>query len=430
MVLPWSLPLAGLLPGLVRLMAVGDIDQRNVVVAARWTLTPLGGTELGPGDTLAAAGVRHGDVLLVGSPVLDGPLLDDAAVPDARARLAELREVRGSFWRPMTRWRLTGWIAVATAALMVLPAWQLPSRWPTAALAGTVAVITGGTALARYRTDRACAATGLLVTYLWAAFAGLTAAALPGAQLGPPARVAAAAIAAAAAAGLCAMFDPDALVAGLALVVVGGFSAAMGAGVSAGLTVTAAALVTGLIAVGAVGVLPRMALSISGITDGDGRTDPSGLPERVAVADRLLLGGVIGLSIVAVGGALPGALSADPGQLATTAGMGVLLVLRARIFSRVILAVVVRVGGMAVLGTGWAGLFGAYPEFRPVLVVFGILVTSGAAVAFPADVIRSAVASARSNGLVTAAEQCLVVVLVLVSAGALGLADWATAVLG
>ena len=145
----------------------------------------------------------------------------------------------------------------------------------------------------------------------------------------------------------------------------------------------------------------------------------------------MLIGCLIGVSTVAVGAAIPAALSSAPGSRLLAVGIGLLLLLRSRAFSQTRHVIAPRVGALLVLGVGWLGLYrdGAAP--KSVLIVGAAVAVAVLVIAF--DVLgrgSSAVGLARRGRFLDLAEQALVVVLIVLLAWVVVLADWVVAVIG
>ena len=152
---------------------------------------------------------------------------------------------------------------------------------------------------------------------------------------------------------------------------------------------------------------------------------------RIVRADRLLTGCIAGVCAVAVIGGLPAALSADGWCRLLAAGIGLLLLLRARAFTRVQHVICPLSAGLVVLAGSWSAWFvSTPPRLQPPLILGAAAVAAVIAAAAAMRSAGSAVGRARTGRLLNAAEQVLVVAVIVLAAGVLGLFPWMSAVLG
>lgn len=168
--LPERLPLAALLPSVVRQAGAVEMEAHHGTgrSGAGWALRRVDGTMLDPTRTLAAQGVRDGEVLYLAQRQADWPEPDYDDVVEAIAAGARQQ---GSMWTPVTTRRagLTGAVIALTVALTVAlsagPPWQVPA----AVLVGVgVMLLLAGTVLSRAAGDSLAGAVfaGLAAPYV------------------------------------------------------------------------------------------------------------------------------------------------------------------------------------------------------------------------------------------------------------------------
>jgi len=386
---------------------------------------------------LAGAAVLAGDILELRQRSTPDPA--GSPVLDTRDRIEDVVNGHGRFWNPRASYGLAHWTALLAGGALLIPAARLPGGLPAAGLAATVAVIVTMTAvLAGRRSEKVCAAVGVAIGCGWAAFVGwqlcqgwlLTGAA---GLTGPavlPVTLAVASGCALLLAGGAAVTYPAALVHACALLVVGVGCAVVTLAARMGGSFNETACVAALSAVLVIGGLPRVALAIGGLS-GEARSSAADLDARITRADRVLLGCLIGVGMVAAGGAIPAALIGDGWLRLLATGIGLLLLLRSRAFSRTPQVLAARIAGMLVIGCLWVGVYRGDPQLQAVLILGAALSTAaltiGAAVTSPAG---SPVGRARAGRTLDLAEQLLVVALIVLAAGVSGLFDWVSSVIG
>ncbi|WP_375019901.1 type VII secretion integral membrane protein EccD [Actinomadura sp. 21ATH] len=354
LVLPGGVPVAVLLPRLMEIC----VPDRDGADPAAWRLARLDGRPVAAAESLEAAGVADGEVLM----------LHPRSV---RVRPAEVEDVRGAvedhvdgsvpLWGPRTTLAFAlvmaaaGPLAAAAAAGWAT-AWDLPAgtaagRAACALAAALAAVAAAWTCGDRPVLGRIMAGAGCLWGGLAAALAGT---ALAGAAPVPAALGALAATGALAAAGLAWARLPAALpfVSGTAVLVGAAGVLSTGALIGApaqGVRVTAVLLVL------AVGALPRAAMTLGGLAGADqrarehGRIPAGQVDERLRTTEDLLIGALAGLGTGAVLTLLVLA-AGGPRDQVLAAVAAAALVLRSRMFDRVAHVLSVRVPGAAGLG--------------------------------------------------------------------------------
>lgn len=366
--LPAAVPVAALLPSIV------TFAEQDPAAAHGWALSRLDGTRLDPGAALTAAGVREGELLLlhpahdaVGEPLYDDvvELLGEGAT-EAAWTVRETRIACAAF--------------CALAVLAALSAAIAVGGVLAGILIGVLAVLllAGGAALARATGDvRAAAVLATLSAVAGAACASVL--------LGPPFG----------AAHLLLATAVVLLVAAAAPPLIGGAEGPfLGIGLAAFLGLVAAVLVLVVpttparaasvvapLALALTTVMPTLALRLSRIphaplprtaadlADVPGQLEFDLVQQRVHRARSLLSGLVIGCYVITTAGIV--VLTSDlatPWPSVLAAILGVLLLLRARLFRRRP-QVAAPLGAAAVaLGAGTVAATVAWAPSAPVLL--------------------------------------------------------------
>ena len=202
-------------------------------------------------------------------------------------------------------------------------------------------------------------------------------------------------------------------------------AAGIDAGVSAlGIDAVDLRRVLPVLALLTLGVLPRLSLSVGGLASADyrvrhvGRLELAALRARYRASNAILVGAVAGIGVLVLvcGGLL--VVDGDPWDRTLALLLGLTLVLRSRIFSRVQHMVAPRVLGTALLMFG----LGHAMTLRPGLLMWFPVVVALAVVAAIglSGVSMSEISRARVKRLLNLAEFLTVVVLLVVMFGALG----------
>lgn len=178
--LPAALPVAALIPDLVSLISSRspepeDAEARPSPIRDHWTLSRVGREPIAPGRSLAEAGVRDGDLLVLRSvPARESAVLFDDVI-DAVARLGD---AQFTSWNAAAA-RVMGYaVAVGSSILLALALLHQHSghadAWPLiiAALV-TVAFVVAGAVVGRYYLDRATAAIASLCAVPFALATGM-----------------------------------------------------------------------------------------------------------------------------------------------------------------------------------------------------------------------------------------------------------------
>ena len=433
--LPSGLPLADVVPQVLRFCAPADGIERPEA----WTFARLGGPVLALGSSLAESGVVDGDVLELRP---TGSDVRPAVVEDVRDAVEDSVDAVGGAWMPVTSltFALVGGagLLLLLAVLEVLPfgllgdpaiaeamrpaeAWQALG---SAVLALVVAL--AATALSARTSAPWVGQTCAAVALVWGLLAG---AALGDVlDLGPD-RLATAAGGLVVAAALARAVHP-AVTAHLAMAIVLAVPAVAVTIVRefdvSTLQVLRAAPALALLGVG---VLPRVSLSVGGLASADyrvraaGRLSGTALQARYRESNGLLVGGLLAAAILVL---LCGSVLAvtrptvwDP-WLATS--LGLVAVLRSRVFSRVVHVLPLRVAGALVLlmvGVSEGARLDPLEPWVAALVPAVVLAVVGLSMVRLSDVPR-----ARLKRVLDWSEFVLVVVMVVMTGGAMGVFAW------
>ncbi|MFE7136679.1 type VII secretion integral membrane protein EccD [Streptomyces sp. NPDC057644] len=351
---PHGVPLARLMPSLVG-HAGEHIGPDGGAGHEGWILRRVDGTRLDPGRPLSAQGIREGDMLFLapGAEDTTGPLYDDVVEVIAQGGVS-------SSWSATTVRRAAAAFAV-TAALGASAALATTSG----VLSGVLALLIGALALglaALLSRAFADVTAGTVAAALAVPFAVAGAVVLLGGGLGASHLLLMCVIVATlGAAGPLVVGGGDstfaALVAGGLLAAPGAFIAlvwssgpARAAAVAAGLALAVTPLLPPLALRLARMPGPRLAATSEELEELPDPPEQDFLMRRVAAARRLLSGLLAGACLVAGGGALVllAAGGTWPSVLAGT--LGVLLLLRARLFRSAGQVGAAVVAGLAVLG--------------------------------------------------------------------------------
>ena len=429
---PAAFPVADLLPGIVRLLVpVGVPSPAEGAEAATtpgWRLTPIGRPPLVLAESLDAAGVLDGDVLM---------LLDDTDQTPApvmrtvRDAVEHGVETAYAVWDSGTRGQWARWAVVLALLGLLIPVTALPI--PVGAfMAACSAVIAVMLAVQAGRTgESVCAATGVVTAGVYAAVTGIV-----GVRqwwlgdAGPPDVLAVPALCCAlVTTAVAAVWWRPAVVATVAVGTALIPAAAVALMRSSGVDGVTAALVMAVVVVLLMGGLPRAVLAASGLSHADA---DERVAARLARAERWLTGCLIGAAGAALAGVLPAVAVFDRALHLLVAGVGCLMLLRARAFTLVCHGIGPRVGGMLVLAAVWWAGFRDAPSSRAELVLgtlaalIALLMAQSSAGRDP----TGPVTAARVERALDVAEWLLVLAVLLGTAGELGLAHWALSVLG
>ncbi|MFJ6017823.1 type VII secretion integral membrane protein EccD [Nocardiopsis alba] len=369
--LPGTVPVATLMPRIIEVCAPEAGSEPTA-----WALSTVDGDPVSPDEPLEAAGVYDGDVLLLNPRT--APKRPEY-VDDVRGAVEDRVDETAWIWNPTSTFTfgllvaglgpllmllLMMWIrpsgghlgVAAVGTLFTLMAMMLAARRPLPAIAHVLlatACVWGGVT--------AVLVTGLVVDVGMLVLSGM---ALSGALL-------------VAVVGWALDETGLAYAAGLAVAVL-----------SAGVLVTVAIFVEpiqgvramGLVLALCVGVLPRVAMVMGGLSGLDYEVGRSGqvstdrFEETYRNSDRLLLGVVLGVSFSAGANVLLLAyLGTGLPDLLLCLVLGLLLILRSRMFDRIRHVLPLRLVGVVALGGAGLATIGQYPVFGPWVPVLALV---------------------------------------------------------
>lgn len=422
--LPSALPLADVLPQVMRYAAPDHVDGSPT----KWTLAKLGGSSLSLSQTLGDAGVLDGDVLELRAQKDD---VRPAMVEDVRDAVEDSVDAAGGVWTT----RVTGSFAViaSAAVLSVLglasatahgfgkPHWLVDLAGPVSAVAATAALLFA-TWWAAQRTREGDAQIAAAAAVLWGALVGLTVAGEL--DLGRAVTVAITAGVAALVAGAARLLTPSAtahLAFAITLLGAGAVYAVVDA---SSFPVAQAVRLAPVLALLVVGVIPRLSLSVGGLASADyrvrhvGRLDLNALRARYRASNAILVGALLGVAVVVVWGGLSLDLAGGRWDRPLALSLAAAAVLRARVFSRTQHMLPLRIAGVVVAVGGLLRYGYEEPSLTSSLVLF-LAVASAAGIAL-ASMPMSEITRARVKRTLNLVEFLVVVDLLVVLCGAMG----------
>lgn len=422
--LPSALPLADVMPQVMRYAA----PERSDGPPTSWTLARVGGATMPLVQTLQDAGVLDGEVLELRSTRDDA---SPALVEDVRDAVEDSVDAAGGVWVPRTSASfavlttsafLLAWAALSFLAPIVMP--DLVARPLAGVLPAVLAVaaLLFATWWASVNARAADAQVAAVAALVWGLLLGRALAAPLSDQL----TILTAVAVMTAVAGAARLLASDAT-AHAAFAVVALAAVLVEAGVTIGLAIDPVQAVRVLPVLGllAVGVLPRISLSVGGLASADyrvrhvGQLDLAALRRRYRASNDILIGALLGIAGVVVVACLVLVLGDDPWDRTLALVVAVAAVLRSRVFSRIQHVLPLRVAGLAVLGVALAAVVLSDGELVPLLVP--VTAVLGAAALGIATVSISEISRARVKRTLNVAEFLVVVTMLVVLAGALGL---------
>lgn len=424
--LPSALPLADVVAQVIRYCGASEAPQAGL------SLARVGGATLGLGQTLEEAGVLDGDVLELRPRSVS---VEPASVEDVRDAVEDATESAGGAWTPTTT--LTFWVVTTAVALGVLALWclgvlgGLTSGWeppPAGAVAG--GGIASALALAALAGWAARAAAPwsvrpvLVVALLWAYVGGTALGAWSGwsPSLTAVAAFGLVAVVAGAARSATTLATPYVAFAVVLLAVAGAFAVVDAFDVEAMQTLRVVVVLVLL----AVGVAPRVSLSVGGLASADYRVRNAGAMSREAIAARyresngLLVGSLAAIALVTGVGGVVLTFSDARWDRWLALVVGLLALSRSRIFSRVTHMLPLRVAGLVVLG---AQLVREVAELDATRWLVVVVLCLGALAVAVASVQISGISRARVKRLLNLVELLLVIQAIVLACGAVGLFD-------
>lgn len=424
--LPSALPLADVVAQVIRYCGASEAPQAGL------SLARVGGATLGLGQTLEEAGVLDGDVLELRPRSVS---VEPASVEDVRDAVEDATESAGGAWTPTTT--LTFWVVTTAVALGVLALWclgllgGLTTGWeppPAGAVAG--GGIASALALAALSGWAARAAAPwsvrpvLVAALVWAYVGGSALGAWSGwsPSLTAVAAFGIVAVTAGVARAATTLATPYVAFAVVLLAVAGAFAVTDVLGVEAMQTLRVVVVLVLL----AVGVAPRVSLSVGGLASADYRVRNAGAMSREAIAARyresngLLVGSLAAIALVTGVGGVVLTFSDARWDRWLALVVGLLALSRSRIFSRVTHMLPLRVAGLVVLG---AQLVREVAELDATQWLVVVVLCLGALAVAVASVQISGISRARVKRLLNLVELLLVIQAIVLACGAVGLFD-------
>jgi type VII secretion integral membrane protein EccD len=412
---PGAVPLADVLPQLVRYCAPAERPEEPTA----WTLGRLGGPDLSLTTTLRDADVADGEVLELRSPAL---VTRPAYVEDVRDAVDDAVDESGRRWTPST----TAGFALAAASALLAAAALLPqARQPGDAgaagiAAGIAALCILGTGWAGRRGHTYAVHAALATAVLWGGLGGWL---LATTRHWPwPAGLATALVGGlvVAALGRVVTVAATGYLAGAAMLAGAGLP--LGALALTGHDWISAVRLDAVLAVLVVGVLARVSLTVGGLAGEDYRVRRGGvvtaeaLGARIRQSTALLYGGLGATCLTGLVAGLVLTMGDTLWDRLLGLAVGLGLVLRSRVYSRVPQIVPLRAAGIAVLAAQGLTVAQRWPVAAAALAATMLVAASA--------VPLSDVARARVKQLLNLAEMAVVVAMIALAAGALGGYDW------
>lgn len=434
--LPSALPVSDVVPQVLKFCAPDEAPSDP----SEFTLARLGGQSLALSQSLADAGVRDGDVIELRSFSVEGR---PAFVEDVRDALEDAVDGAGGVWTTQSTATFSIVTTCAVAGLLLLP--LVVETWRRV-LNGTVLAASSVQEAASWSLAAVVlvAATWAATRWAagWAAFVSAGTAAVlafaAGVQLtnrmsdDTALALTVGVLAASLVAGACRLLTPRAapLLAATAVLFTAG--TVVLAAESLGADTEVVVRVVATVAVLSIGVLPRLSIAAGGLSSADyrvrnaGKMSDSALAARFAESSGLLLGAVIGISVLV--GAVAYWLGrgdepwrGDVWDRVLSLSLVATLLLRSRVFSRTQYMLPLRVA--AVLGAlATVQQLATERAFLQRWLVAVVALVG--AVALGLSILRlSEVTRARIKRVLNVAEFIVVVDLIVVTMGAVALYD-------
>lgn len=425
LLLPAQLPVADLLPTVLRLLA--PRGERGVG-ARSWSLAPPGADALDSAATLDAGGIRDGDLLLLLAAAVQPPA---PVVVDVRSAVEA--------WADADEWtarRAAGFLAwvVAVIALALVPLATITVS-PAALLPVTLLVSAGLASVAVAVRTAAPGVSIAAVTVLGVCCGVAVGATSHGAGWLPGCVVAAGFAAAAVPTFLLRPWQPGAVAVAVAFAVPAVGAALVAATAAGGLPILAAVRGIGLAAVCAIGAVPRSAVAMGGLLGMDERhrrgppLRPRDVDQAAGRAERVTSGLLAGLGGTVACAAAVLSLSTSPWDTALAGLLGATVLARSRIASRGRHVLILWVTSLASLGIACAVLVTRMPFVAPVLLSALLVLGAAVVMATAARHGWTGAIRARLSQAAGVADRMLPAAALVVAAGGCGLYGWTGAAL-
>jgi type VII secretion integral membrane protein EccD len=433
--LPSALPVADIVPQVLRYSLPDADDQRPTA----WTLARVGGLPLSLNQTLAESGVLDGEVLELRE---DGSSVRPALVEDVRDALEDSVDAAGGWWTPRTTLTFSLIAGAAVLGLLAVVLYRFPEVIGGAEIGRVDGLVTRGDAQTAFLVSTFAALTvsfGLMawsaafshrwVTQVWAAVA-MAWAYLAGTEV-----------------AIASELDPEIVIilgwcfVGVIVTLARVCTEAAMPHVAAAVVLVSTGLAYGFVWLGdvdvdqvvritpavamlAAGVLPRLTLSVGGLASADyrvrhaGRLSEEGLVTRYRQSNWMLIGGLVGFSIIVAWCSLTLTFSTEDWDRYLALSVAVAALLRSRVYSRTPHMVPLRAAAVAVGVMQLVRLTGDEPDLREWVIpgFAGIALLLVAASTLPmTDITR-----AQIKRVLNVAEFLVVVDMVVVTLGAVG----------
>ncbi len=422
--LPNALPLADVLPQVMRYAAPDNTNGSPT----SWTLAHLGGASLSLAQTLGDAGVLDGDILELRAQDDD---VRPVAVEDVRDTVEDSVDASGGVWSTLTTRSFSVILGVAVLTALGVVSWVAGQFADSARLADIITpaatLITAAVLLfvawwsSRFARvlDAQVAAGGAMV---WAALAGWVAG--DRADVDTWETVAFTVVSVALVAGIARLLTPAATghLAAAAVMLVAGLSYAIVGWTDAPIDQYRRILPVAVLLV--VGVIPLVSLSVGGLASADyrvrhvGRLDLVTLRARYRASNAVLIGSLVGISLVVAWGGVALDLAGSSWDRTLALTLAAAALLRSRLFSRTPHMLPLRIAGVAVVVFAMGRFAVEEESATPWLVVAISLVLVAAVAASTLQI--SDITRARVKRWLNVLEFLVVVDLLVVLFGALG----------
>jgi type VII secretion integral membrane protein EccD len=419
--LPSALPVADVVPQVLRYCVPDGDDQRPTA----FTLARLGGLPLSLNQTLAEAGVLDGEVLELRG---EGAGVRPALVEDVRDALEDSVDAAGGWWTPRTTLTFSLMAGAVVLSVLAFVQYMFPELIGGSSDARLVSAFTAvGVAFGLMLWAVAfshgwVAQVWAAVTMAWAFMAGTEIGIA--ADLEPFVVLMIGWISVAvvvALARVCTEVAMPHVTAGAVLVATGLAVSILGL---ADVDVAQVRRITPVAAMLAAGVLPRLTLSVGGLASADyrvrhaGRISSDSLVRRYRQSNWMLIGGLVGFSLIVVWCSNWLTFSDEPWDRYLALSVGVAALLRSRVYSRTPHMVPLRAAGVAVGVMQLVRLTEDVPELREWLIP-GL---AGAALLLVAisTLPMTEITRAQIKRVLNIAEFLVIVDMVVVAMGAVG----------
>jgi type VII secretion integral membrane protein EccD len=420
--LPSALPVADVVPQVLR-YCIPDGDEHRPTA---FTLARLGGLPLSLNQTLAEAGVLDGEVLELRG---EGAVVRPALVEDVRDALEDSVDAAGGWWTPRTTLTFSLLSGAVVLALLAFVQYQFPeliggssdARLVSAftALAVSFGLMVWAAAFNHGWVAQVLAAVAMAWAFLSGTEVGLAAELDPFVVLLLGWVFVAGVVALA---RVCTEYAMSHVTAAVVLVATGLAVSFLGL---ADVDVHQVHRIAPAVVMLAAGVLPRLTLSVGGLASADYRVRHAGRITGVSLASRyrqsnwMLIGGLVGISLVVVWCCLWLTFSTGSWDRYLALSIGAAALLRSRVYSRTPHMVPLRAAAVAIGVMQLVRLTEDVPELRE-WVIPGFAAAALLLVAI-SSLPMTDITRAQIKRVLNIAEFLVIVDMVVVTMGAAGL---------